>query len=290
MQIAFIGLGVMGYPMAGHLARHDGFSVRVFNRTSDKARTWEQDYPGEALDSIADAVADADAVVTCVGADPDLRALYAGMDGIIANAPEGALLIDHTSASASVSRELAELAAERGQSWVDAPVSGGQQGADNGQLTIMCGGEHTAFDRALPLLNCYGKAVHYMGSVGNGQLTKMVNQITVAGLLQGLSEGVHFAEEAGLDPASVIQAISGGAAQSWQMDNRAQTMIEGEYNHGFAVDWMRKDLGICIAEARNNGASLPVAALIDQFYADVQNLGGGRWDTSALLERLRANS
>lgn len=290
MQIAFIGLGVMGYPMAGHLARHDGFSVRVFNRTSDKARAWEQDYPGEAAERIADVVTGADAVVTCVGADPDLREVYAGDGGIIANAPEGALLIDHTSASASVTRELAGLASERGHSWVDAPVSGGQQGAENGQLTIMCGGDRPEFDRALPLLNCYGKAVHYMGGVGHGQLTKMVNQITVAGLLQGLSEGLHFAEEAGLDPASVVQAISGGAAQSWQMDNRAQTMIEGEYNHGFAVDWMRKDLGICIAEARNNGASLPVAALIDQFYADVQNLGGGRWDTSALLERLRANS
>ena len=290
MQIAFIGLGVMGYPMAGHLARHDGFSVSAFNRTSSKAQSWKQDYPGNAADRIADAVAGVDAVVTCVGADPDLRELYTGDDGIIANAPEGALLIDHTSASASVTRELASLAAERGQSWVDAPVSGGQQGAENGQLTIMCGGERTAFDRALPLLNSYGKAVHYMGGVGHGQLTKMVNQITVAGLLQGLAEGLHFAEEAGLDPASVVQAISGGAAQSWQMDNRAHTMIEGEYDHGFAVDWMRKDLGICIAEARNNGASLPAAALIDQFYADVQNLGGGRWDTSALLERLRARS
>ncbi|MGM0449853.1 MAG: NAD(P)-dependent oxidoreductase [Pseudomonadota bacterium] len=290
MQIAFIGLGVMGYPMAGHLARHDGFSVRVFNRTASKAQSWEQAYPGNAVERIADAVAGADIVATCVGADSDLRQLYTGDDGIIANAPRGALLIDHTSASASVTRELAALAGERDHNWVDAPVSGGQQGAENAQLTIMCGGERTAFDRALPVLNCYGKAVHYMGGVGHGQLTKMVNQITVAGLLQGLSEGLHFAEEAGLDPASVVQAISGGAAQSWQMDNRAQTMIEGEYDHGFAVDWMRKDLSICIDEARYNGASLPVAALIDQFYADVQNLGGGRWDTSALLERLRANS
>ncbi|KAA8981896.1 NAD(P)-dependent oxidoreductase [Halospina sp. K52047b] len=290
MQIAFIGLGVMGFPMAGHLARHDGFSVQVYNRTGEKAQEWARGYPGETAEGIAQVVMDADVVVTCVGADPDLRALYTGEHGIIANAPEGTLLIDHTTASASVTRELAELAAEAGHSWVDAPVSGGQQGAENGKLTIMCGGERSAFDRALPVLNCYGKAVHYMGGVGHGQLTKMVNQITVAGLLQGLSEGLHFAEEAGLDPASVVQAISGGAAQSWQMDNRAQTMIEGEYDHGFAVDWMRKDLGICIAEARNNGASLPVAALVDQFYSDVQNLGGGRWDTSALLERLRANS
>lgn len=290
MQIAFIGLGVMGYPMAGHLARHDGFSVRVFNRSSAKALAWEQDYPGDARDCIADAVAESDAVVTCVGADPDLRELYKGDDGIIANTPQGALLIDHTTASASVTRELATLAADHGHSWVDAPVSGGQQGAENGQLTVMCGGNRTAFDQALPLLNCYAKAVHYMGAVGHGQLTKMANQIAVAGLLQGLSEGLHFAEEAGLDPASVVQAISGGAAQSWQMDNRAGTMIEGEYDHGFAVDWMRKDLGICIAEARTNGASLPMTALVDQFYADVQNLGGGRWDTSALLERLRAHS
>lgn len=290
MRIAFIGLGVMGFPMAGHLARHDDFSVRVHNRTPQKADDWTRTYPGETGERIAETVADADAVVTCVGADPDLKELYTGDAGIIANAPEGALLVDHTTASASVTRELAGLAAAEGQSWVDAPVSGGQQGAENGQLTIMCGAERAAFDRAQPLFNCYGKAVHFMGDVGNGQLTKMVNQVTVASLLQGLSEGLHFAEEAGLDPASVVQAISGGAAQSWQMDNRARTMIEGEYNHGFAVDWMRKDLGICIAEARNNGASLPVAALVDQFYGDVQNLGGGRWDTSALLERLRANA
>ncbi|XOZ34331.1 NAD(P)-dependent oxidoreductase [Halomonadaceae bacterium KBTZ08] len=290
MQIAFIGLGVMGFPMAGHLAGDDGLSVKVYNRSPDKAQAWTRAYPGESRERIADAVTGADAVITCVGADPDLRELYTGDSGIIANAPKGALLIDHTTASASVTRELAQKAADSDQSWVDAPVSGGQQGAENGQLTIMCGGERSAFDRALPLLNCYGKAVHYMGEAGHGQLTKMVNQITVAGLLQGLSEGLHFAETAGLDPASVVQAISGGAAQSWQMDNRGQTMIEGEYNHGFAVDWMRKDLGICMAEARNNGASLPVTALVDQFYSDVQNLGGGRWDTSALLERLRANS
>ncbi|MEQ6884861.1 NAD(P)-dependent oxidoreductase [Salicola sp. Rm-C-2C1-2] len=290
MRIAFIGLGVMGFPMAGHLACHDDFSVRVYNRSPAKADNWTQTHPGETGGRLPETVADADAVVTCVGADQDLRELYTEDDGIIANAPEGTLLLDHTTASASVTRELAELAATAGQSWVDAPVSGGQQGAEKGQLTIMCGGERAAFDRAQPVLNCYGKAVHYMGVVGSGQLTKMVNQVTVAGLLQGLSEGLHFAEEAGLDPASVVQAISGGAAQSWQMDNRAGTMIEGEYNHGFAVDWMRKDLGICLAEARNNGASLPVAALIDQFYGDVQNLGGGRWDTSALLERLRAHT
>lgn len=290
MQIAFVGLGIMGFPMAGHLARQEGFSVKVYNRTPEKAQAWARDYPGDSGTCIADTVAGADAVVTCVGADPDLRELYTGSNGIIANAPAGALLIDHTTASASVTRELASEATEAGQSWVDAPVSGGQQGAENGQLTIMCGGQRAAFDRALPLLNRYAKAVQYMGDVGNGQLTKMVNQITIAGLLQGLSEGIHFAEASGLDPTSVVEAISGGAAQSWQMDNRGQTMIEGEYNHGFAVDWMRKDLGICMAEARNNGASLPVAALVDQFYADVQHLGGGRWDTSALLERLRKRS
>jgi 3-hydroxyisobutyrate dehydrogenase len=225
-----------------------------------------------------------------VGADPDLRALYTGGEGIIANAPEGALLLDHTTASASVTRELAEAASSRNQHWIDAPVSGGQQGAENGQLTIMCGGEKAGFERAQPVLDCYGKVSHYMGEAGSGQLTKMVNQITVAGLLEGLAEGIHFAEQAGLDTEAVIGAISGGAAQSWQMDKRADTMIAGEYNHGFAVDWMRKDLAICLSEARERGATLPAAALIDQFYGDVQALGGGRWDTSSLLERLRNRS
>lgn len=290
MNITFIGLGVMGYPMAGHLAKHDGFEVTVYNRTTSKARQWKDEYPGAMDERIASAVSGADVVVTCVGADPDLRSLFSGQDGIIANAPEGALLVDHTTASATVTRELAEEASARKQHWVDAPVSGGQQGAENGQLTIMCGGERADYERARPVLDCYGKVSHYMGAVGSGQLTKMVNQITVAGLLQGLSEGIHFAEQAGLDTEAVIGAISGGAAQSWQMDNRADTMIAGEYNHGFAVDWMRKDLAICLSEARERGATLPAAALIDQFYGDVQALGGGRWDTSSLLERLRNRS
>jgi 3-hydroxyisobutyrate dehydrogenase len=290
MNITFIGLGVMGYPMAGHLAKQDGFEVTVYNRTTSKARQWVNEYPGTMSEDIPGAVSTADVVITCVGADPDLRALYTGGEGIIANAPEGALLLDHTTASASVTRELAEAASSRNQHWIDAPVSGGQQGAENGQLTIMCGGEKAGFERAQPVLDCYGKVSHYMGEAGSGQLTKMVNQITVAGLLEGLAEGIHFAEQAGLDTEAVIGAISGGAAQSWQMDKRADTMIAGEYNHGFAVDWMRKDLAICLSEARERGATLPAAALIDQFYGDVQALGGGRWDTSSLLERLRNRS
>ena len=290
MNITFIGLGVMGYPMAGHLAKRDGFQVTVYNRTTSKARQWIDEYPGAMNDSIADAVKDADIIVTCVGADPDLRSLFTGPEGIISNAPDGVLILDHTTASATVTRELAEQASSHNQHWVDAPVSGGQQGAENGQLTIMCGGDRSDFERAQPVLDCYGKVSHYMGAVGSGQLTKMVNQITVAGLLEGLAEGIHFAEQAGLDTEAVIGAIGGGAAQSWQMDNRADTMIAGEYNHGFAVDWMRKDLAICLSEARERGATLPAAALIDQFYGDVQALGGGRWDTSSLLERLRKRS
>ncbi len=285
--ITFIGLGVMGYPMAAHLARQQGFSVTVYNRTPEKARQWVRENTGNAAESIAEAVREADVVITCVGADPDLRQIYSGEDGVIANASTAALLIDHTTASAAVAQELAGLAQQRGLLLLDAPVSGGQQGAENGALTIMCGGDARAFTRARPIMDCYAKAMNLMGGTGSGQLTKMVNQITVAGLLQGLSEGIHFAETSGLDVAKVIEVISQGAAQSWQMDNRANTMIEGEYDHGFAVDWMRKDLAICLQEARERGASLPASALIDQFYGDVQALGGGRWDTSSLLERLR---
>ncbi len=288
--ITFIGLGVMGYPMAAHLARQESFSVTVYNRTQDKAQEWARLNSGESAGTIAGAVREADVVITCVGADPDLRSIYCGDDGIIANAATGALLIDHTTASAGVAEELSELALQRGLLFLDAPVSGGQQGAENAALTIMCGGDARAFTRARPIMDCYARAMNLMGGTGSGQLTKMVNQITVAGLLQGLSEGIHFAETSGLDVEKVIEVISQGAAQSWQMDNRASTMIEGEYNHGFAVDWMRKDLAICLQEARDRGASLPASALIDQFYADVQALGGGRWDTSSLLERLRARS
>lgn len=285
-KITFIGLGVMGFPMAGHLASA-GYPVTVFNRSEDKAAQWCSQFSGAASASIAESTRDANVVITCVGKDSDLREIYLGEAGIIANTPVGALLIDHTTASAEVALELAEAARLRQQSVLDAPVSGGQQGAQNGALTIMVGGNETAFDQARPILACYGRQATLMGPQGHGQLTKMVNQIAIAGLIQGLSEGLSFAEHAGLDLAQVVDVISKGAAQSWQMDNRSASMIDGEYNHGFAVDWMRKDLAICLAEARNRQVSLPVTALVDQFYGDVQAAGGGRWDTSSLLERLR---
>ncbi|TVP52125.1 MAG: NAD(P)-dependent oxidoreductase [Halomonadaceae bacterium] len=289
MQISFIGLGVMGYPMAGHLAGLKEVQVRVWNRSSDKSRRWLEEYPGSLAESPAEAAAGADLIITCVGADPDLAALYLGPDGIMAHAPAGALLVDHTTASAQMARNLAEEAQRRQLQWLDAPVSGGQQGAQKGQLTIMCGGEKTAFERARPVLDVYARAINHLGAAGAGQLTKCVNQIAVAGVLQGLAEGLHFAEEAGLNREAVLQVISQGAAQSWQMDNRSATMLAEQYEHGFAVDWMRKDLAICLQEARSNGAALPATALIDQFYGDVQGIGGGRWDTSSLLERLRRN-
>lgn len=282
----FIGLGVMGYPMAGHLARA-GLRVRVWNRTRSKCQQWASDYEGTACDSIAEAVRDADFVMTCVGADKDLREVYEGPDGILMNAPEGAILIDHTTASASIAEHLAEAASKRGQGFIDAPVSGGQQGAEKGQLTIMCGGREADYNRARPVMEHYACAVNLMGPAGSGQKTKMVNQIAIAGLVQGLSEALHFAEQAGLDARKVVDVISKGAAQSWQMDNRSGTMIDGEFEHGFAVDWMRKDLAICLDEARKINASLPVTALVDQFYADVQAMGGNRWDTSSLIQRLR---
>lgn len=285
-KAAFIGLGVMGYPMAGHLARA-GLEVRTWNRTAAKARSWADEYPGTACDSIRDAVADADIVLTCVGADPDLETVYEGDDGIIANAPEGAILVDHTTASAGIAERLAAAAARRQQHFLDAPVSGGQQGAEKGQLTIMCGGESAAFEQVRPVLEHYAKALNLMGPAGSGQKTKMVNQIAIAGLVQGLSEALHFAEQAELDVHKVMEVISKGAAQSWQMENRSGTMIDGQFDHGFAVDWMRKDLGICLDEARRVNASLPVTALVDQFYADVQSMGGNRWDTSSLIQRLR---
>lgn len=285
-KIAFIGLGVMGFPMAGHLSRA-GHQVTVWNRTPAKAQQWAKTYDGTAADTIAQAVKDASLVMTCVGADPDLVGIYEGPTGIIANAPEGCILVDHTTASAGVAERLAEAAKERRQQFIDAPVSGGQQGAENGQLTIMCGGNQNAYDAAKPALECYARALNLMGPVGAGQRTKMVNQIAIAGLVQGLSEAIHFAENAGLDVSKVIDVISKGAAQSWQMENRSATMIEGEFEHGFAVDWMRKDLAICLDEARRNHSSLPVTALVDQFYGDVQSMGGQRWDTSSLIQRLR---
>lgn len=283
---AFIGLGVMGFPMAGHLA-NAGLTVRVWNRTHAKAEQWAKDYNGTACQSIAEAVQGADFVMTCVGADKDLIEVFEGETGIIANAPEGAILIDHTTASAGVAERLARAAAKRNQPFIDAPVSGGQQGAENGKLTVMCGGDDGAFAKAKPVMDHYGRAVTLMGPAGSGQKTKMVNQIAIAGLVQGLSEALHFAEQADLDVRKVVDVISKGAAQSWQMENRSGTMIDGEFNHGFAVDWMRKDLGICLDEARKINASLPVTALVDQFYADVQSMGGKRWDTSSLIQRLR---
>lgn len=286
---AFIGLGVMGYPMAGHLA-NVGLSVRVWNRTHNKAQTWANEYQGEACESIAAAVGEADFVFTCVGADVDLKNVYEGAEGIIANAKPGAVLVDHTTASADIAEKLGQLASARNLEFIDAPVSGGQQGAEKGQLTIMCGGEADPFSRAKPLMEHYSKALNHMGPVGSGQKTKMVNQIAIAGLVQGLSEALHFAEQAELDVRKVVDVISKGAAQSWQMENRSGTMIDGEFEHGFAVDWMRKDLAICLEEARKNGSRIPVAALVDQFYGDVQQMGGSRWDTSSLIQRLRKKS
>lgn len=284
--VSFIGLGVMGYPMAGHLAKA-GYEVRVWNRTASKAEQWANEYQGTACKTIAEAVQGAEFVMTCVGADKDLVEVFQGDDGIIAKAPEGAILIDHTTASAGIAECLSAAAAERNQAFIDAPVSGGQQGAENGKLTVMCGGPESAFAKAKPVMDNYGRAVTLMGPVGSGQKTKMVNQIAIAGLVQGLSEALHFAEQAGMDVEKVVEVISKGAAQSWQMENRSGTMIAGEFNHGFAVDWMRKDLGFCLDEARKINASLPVTALVDQFYADVQSMGGNRWDTSSLIQRLR---
>lgn len=289
LKIRFIGLGVMGYPMAGHLPRLEGVQVGVWNRSPDKAERWAEEFSGERYSSPAEASKGADLIITCVGADPDLEALYLGPEGIIANAAPGALLIDHTTASAHMARTLAAEAQAKALQWLDAPVSGGQQGAEKGQLTIMCGGQKEAYERAEPVMATYAKAINHMGEAGAGQLTKCVNQIAVAGVLQGLAEGLHFAEQSGLDREAVLEVISKGAAQSWQMDNRGATMLADEYEHGFAVNWMRKDLAICLQEARDNGAALPATALIDQFYGDVQALGGGRWDTSSLLARLRNN-
>lgn len=285
----FIGLGIMGYSMAGHLA-NAGINVRVWNRSAGKSAAWAEEYPGEVCDSIAVAVSEADFVFTCVGADHDLVEVFEGPDGIIANAKPGAILVDHTTASAGSAEQLAQLAKARNLEFIDAPVSGGQQGAENGKLTIMCGGENEPFSQAKPLMEHYAKALNLMGPVGSGQKTKMVNQIAIAGLVQGLSEALHFAEQAELDVRKVVDVISKGAAQSWQMENRSGTMIDGEFEHGFAVDWMRKDLAICLEEARKNGARLPVAALVDQFYGDVQQMGGRRWDTSSLIQRLRKQS
>lgn len=283
--VAFIGLGVMGFPMAGYLARA-GHQVRVFNRTASRAQDWLQAYCGEVFPTPAEAARGAEIVFACVGNDDDLREVTVGDSGAFAGMNAGTLFVDHTTASANVARELAEFAAARNIAFLDAPVSGGQAGAENGALTIMVGGDQADFERARPFLDCYARAVNLLGPVGSGQLCKMVNQICIAGVVQGLAEGLHFAKAAGLDGEQVVEVISKGAAQSWQMENRYKTMLAGEYEHGFAVDWMRKDLGIVLNEAQRNGALLPVTALVDQFYSEVQALGGARWDTSSLFARL----
>ena len=282
MKAAFVGLGVMGFPMAGHLAKA-GHQVSVFNRSPAKARAWVEVHGGRAGATVADAVDGCEFVILCVGNDDDVRGVLA--EALPAMAA-GGVVIDHTTASARLAREAARQATAVGRAFVDAPVSGGQAGAENGQLSVMAGGDQAAFDRAEPVMRAYAKAITRIGGPGSGQLAKMVNQICIAGVVQGVAEGLHFAKKAGLDETLVLEAISKGAAQSWQMDNRWASMSEGRYDFGFAVDWMRKDLGLTLDEARANGASLQMTALVDQFYAEVQAMGGGRWDTSSLYARL----
>jgi len=282
MKTAFIGLGVMGFPMAGHL-KAAGHEVAVYNRSPEKARRWAEKHGGQAFETIAEAVTGAEVVLLCVGNDDDVRDVVA--QALLAMA-EGGVIVDHTTTSATVAREMAALAAQGGRFFVDAPVSGGQAGAENGRLTIMAGGDQAAYDRALPVIEVYAKAVRRMGEVGAGQLTKMCNQIAIAGVVQGVAEALHFAKRAGLPTDDVLAAISKGSAQSWQMENRWPTMARGEFEFGFAVDWMRKDLGIALEEASRNGAKLESTALIDQFYAEIQAMGGNRWDTSSLVARL----
>jgi 3-hydroxyisobutyrate dehydrogenase len=284
MRVAFIGLGVMGYPMAGHLFR-TGHDVTVFNRTPDKARQWLAENGGKCAASPAAAAENADIVFACVGRDVDVDAVTRGDDGAFRTMKKGTVFVDHTTASASIARELANSARQLGLGFVDAPVSGGEQGARNGQLTIMCGGSEADYAQAEPVIRAYARHCRRMGDAGAGQLTKMVNQICIAGVVQGLSEALSFARAAGLDPDAVVSVISKGAAQSWQMDNRHATMLAAKFDHGFAVEWMRKDLAICLDEARRNGASLALAALVDQFYGEVENMGGRRWDTSSLFAR-----
>ena len=286
MRVAFVGLGVMGYPMAGYLAGA-GHEVTVFNRTTAKADAWVGQHGGTRADTPSAAAANAEIAFCCVGNDEDVRAVVLGDDGMLNGIADGSIIVDHTTASAVVAREVCDAAAERNVGFLDAPLSGGQAGAENGQLTIMVGGDEDVYQRALPAMDCYAKACTMIGPVGSGQLAKMVNQICIAGVVQGLAEGLHFARKAGLDPALVIESISKGAAQSWQMENRWQTMINDEFEFGFAVDWMRKDLAIALEEAQNNGAKLELTQLVDQFYSEVQDLGGKRWDTSSLIARLK---
>jgi 3-hydroxyisobutyrate dehydrogenase len=285
-KVAFLGLGVMGYPMAGHLKGKGAYAVTVYNRTSAKADKWVAQHGGERALTPKEAAQGRDFVMACVGNDDDLRAVTLGPDGAFAGMQKGAVFVDHTTASAGIARELHAEAGKRGFDFIDAPVSGGQAGAENGTLTVMCGGDAAPYGRAESVIMAYARMCKLLGPAGAGQLTKMVNQICIGGLVQALSEGLHFARKAGLDVEAVIETISKGAAQSWQMENRYKTMNAGKFDFGFAVDWMRKDLSICLAEARRNGAQLPVTALVDQFYAEVQKMGGRRWDTSSLFARL----
>lgn len=286
LRVAFLGLGVMGHPMAGHLARA-GHQVTVYNRTAAKAAEWVSLYGGRSAATPREAATGADIVFACVGNDDDLRAVATGADGAFHGMAAGSVFVDHTTASADIARELDAAAKARGLAFIDAPVSGGNLGAINGALTVMCGGDAAAFERVRPVAMSYSKAVTLLGPAGSGQLAKMVNQICIAGLVQGLSEAIAFGQKAGLDMKAVLGVIGKGAAQSWQMDNRGPTMVDGKFDFGFAVDWMRKDLGLCLDEAKRNGARLPVTALVDQFYADVQSQGGNRYDTSSLITRLK---
>jgi 3-hydroxyisobutyrate dehydrogenase len=286
-KVAFVGLGVMGYPMAGHLKTKGGHEVTVYNRTAAKAEKWIAQHGGNSAPTPRQAAEGQNFVMTCVGNDHNLREVMLGKDGVFAGTAKGAIVVDHTTASAEIARELYAEARRRGFDFIDAPVSGGQAGAENGVLTVMCGGETPVFARAEKLIAAYARACNLLGASGSGQLAKMVNQICIAGAVQGLAEGLHFAMKAGLDIDKLIATISKGAAQSWQMENRYKTMVAGKFDFGFAVDWMRKDLGICLAEARRNGAHLPVSALVDQFYSQVQEMGGKRWDTSSLIALLQ---
>jgi 3-hydroxyisobutyrate dehydrogenase len=285
-KVAFLGLGVMGYPMAGHLKTKGGHEVTVYNRTAAKAEKWVKEFGGRSARTPKEAAAGQDFVFACVGNDDDLRQVTLGPDGAFAGMGKGTIFVDHTTASAEIARELHAAAKQKGFDFIDAPVSGGQAGAENGVLTVMCGGDEGPFGRAEPVIAAYARACNLLGGTGSGQLAKMVNQICIAGLVEGLAEGLHFALRSGLDIEKLVATISKGAAQSWQMENRYKTMAAGKFDFGFAVDWMRKDLSICLAEARRNGAQLPVTALVDQFYADVQKMGGRRWDTSSLIARL----
>ena len=285
-NLAFIGLGVMGFPMAGHLATA-GHNVTVYNRSSDKAKKWRSEYKGKIAATPADAAEGADFIMSCVGNDDDLREVTIGKDGAFSKIRKGSIFIDHTTVSTLVTKELFDTASQMAFDYIDAPISGGQAGAENGTLSIMCGGDQQAFDKAEPILEIYSKICKRIGENGAGQQTKMCNQIAIAGLVQGLSEALHFAEKAGLDGRDVVEVISQGAAGSWQMENRYETMLDNHFNHGFAVDWMRKDLKICLESSDQIGASLPVTALVNEFYKDIQKMGGGRWDTSSLIARLR---